>query len=243
MYQIALCDDESAALRVFAPQIATAFEKLGCPVALATFDDPCRFLESLQGGNVFHAVFLDIDMPRLDGIRLGKKLRELDYSICVVFVSNRTERVFETFAIQPLRFVRKERFSAELPDAVNEILRALEKAKTQTVTFGDATQSFCLPVADILYCEIVGKTLNIHLPRNTIRLRYRMSDTEEQLQPYGFIRIHKGYLVNCGAVFCFRKDCVELTNGEVLPLSRRRSAEVMEQFLQYTRKEVQGNRL
>lgn len=230
MYQIALCDDEVAAVKVFAPQITATFEKLGCPVTLTTFNDPCRFLESLQAGNAYHAVFLDIDMPRLDGIALGKKLRELDYSIAVVFVSSRTERVFETFAVQPLRFLRKSRFSAELPDAAREILRTLEKAKTQTVTFGDATQSFCLPVADIRYCEIVGKTLSIHLPKNTVNLRYRMSDAEEQLQPYGFLRIHKGYLVNCAAIFCIRKDCVELTNGEILPLSRRRSEEFMEKI-------------
>lgn len=243
MYQIALCDDEAAALRVFAPQIAAAFEQLGCPVALTTFHDPCRFLESLQTGNAYHAVFLDIDMPRLDGIQLGKKLRELDYSIALVFVSGRTERVFETFAVQPLRFLRKDRFSKELPDAVREVLRVLEKAKTQTVAFSDNSRSFCLPVADILYCEIVGKTLYIHLPKNTVELRCQMSDAEQLLQPYGFLRIHKGYLVNCGAVFCIHKDSVELVNGETLPLSRRRSAEVTAQFLQYTRRQVQGVRL
>lgn len=240
MYQIALCDDEAAALRLLAPQITAAFEKLSCRVELTTFHDPCRFLESLQAGNVYHAVFMDIDMPQLDGIRLGKMLRELDYSIALVFVSNRTERVFETFAVQPLRFLRKDRFSKELPDAVREVLRVLEKAKAETVVFSDHSRSFCLPVSDILYCEIRGKTLFIHLPHNTVDLRYQMSEAEQRLQPYGFLRIHKGYLVNCGAVFCIHKDRVELVNGESLPLSRHRSAEVMTRFLQYTRRQMQG---
>lgn len=243
MYQIALCDDEAAALQVYAPQIETAFEQLGCRVALTTFHDPFRFLESLQTGNVYHAAFLDIDMPRLNGIQLGKMLRELNYSIALVFVSNRTELVFETFAVQPLRFLRKDRFSKELPDAAGEVLRVLEKSKTQTVTLADHSRSFCLPVADIFYCEIIGKTLFIHLPKNTVELRCQMSDAEQKLQPYGFLRIHKGYLVNCGAVFCIRKDCVELVNGELLPLSRRRSAEVTAQFLQYTRRQMQESRL
>lgn len=243
MYQIALCDDEVAALQVYAPRIEAAFERLGCRVALTTFHDPCRFLESLEAGNSYHAVFLDIDMPQLDGIRLGKKLRELDYSIALVFVSGRTERVFETFAVQPLRFLRKDRFAKELPDAVKEVLRVLEKAETQTVALSDHSRSFCLPVADILYCEIVGKTLFIHLPKNTVELRCQMSDAEQQLQPYGFLRIHKGYLVNCSAVFCIRKESVELVNGELLPLSRHRSADVTAQFLQYTRRQIQGARL
>ena len=62
-----------------------------------------------------------------------------------------------------------------------------------------------------------------------------MSEMEDELAPTGFIRIHKGYLVNCEHIQLIQEGQVRLSNGEVLPLSRRKVLEAKQRFLIYMR--------
>ena len=64
----------------------------------------------------------------------------------------------------------------------------------------------------------------------------RMKTLEEQLSPFGFIRIHKGYLVNCRYIARFDNNSVILSSGEQLPVGRSKHATALEQYLEFIRK-------
>lgn len=239
VYRIALCDDDPAAARLYAPQISDAFLRQGAKASVAVFQSSARLWDAILHGRTFDALFLDIAMPELDGISLSQKLRSLAYTLPIVFLSSRSERVYDCFSVQALGFIRKAHFADALDATVRRLLSELAQAETSSVTFSDSSQSYRLPVAQILYLEITGKILSIVLRERTVRLRCRMHDAELLLEPYRFIRVHKGYLVNPRAIFSIEKSEIELTDGTRLPLSRQRSVAARTQFLQYTRQEIE----
>ena len=62
-------------------------------------------------------------------------------------------------------------------------------------------------------------------------MRWSMQDLEEALAPIGFLRIHKGYLVNYKFIRRLENTEAVLTSGERIPLSRRRVQEIRAQYL------------
>ena len=58
-------------------------------------------------------------------------------------------------------------------------------------------------------------------------------ELEEKLADCHFIKIHRSYLVNCMHIFRIGKSFVQLTNGTELPISRGKTEEIKQLFLQY----------
>ena len=71
---------------------------------------------------------------------------------------------------------------------------------------------------------------------STFDARVLMGDLEEKLNDQGFIRIHKGYLVNYLYIRQIGNNEVNLTNNKSLPMSNKRKEEIMEKYLSITRK-------
>lgn len=81
-----------------------------------------------------------------------------------------------------------------------------------------------------MYAECIDKTIYLHFIQEVREIRYKLSDLEEQLAPYGFIRIHKSFLVNYRFIHCIVKTECILDDQTSLPISRLRAAEVKEKF-------------
>ena len=82
----------------------------------------------------------------------------------------------------------------------------------------------------IIYVECTNKTLSIVMENEKLEITYKLTDLEEMLKGYGFIRIHKGYLVNYRYIFSIERGEVILDIGERLPVSKYRISEVKEEF-------------
>lgn len=237
--QIACCDDEILSGRMFADKIKAEFRRQGIEASVTLINQPKRFLAMLEAGCPFDACFLDVDMPELDGITLGKRLIELAPDTGIVFLSNKEEMVYRSFQVKPLRFLRKSKFDLEISDAVRAILTSIKEKEQKTVIFEDGNTIYRFFPREIIYVEIINRTLTVVRAKDSVSFRATIAAAEEMLAPHGFLRIHKSFLVNYRTVFSIQKDGVQLENGKVLPISKHRYREVLQQFLYFHRKEVE----
>lgn len=76
MISIAYCDDERAALQLYPEQVRAAFQQYHRTVEIECFQQPLALMESISANNRYNLLFLDISMPNLNGIELGKQLRK-----------------------------------------------------------------------------------------------------------------------------------------------------------------------
>lgn len=235
--QIAYCDDEMFVGQMFAQKITSEFQRQGTRVSVTLLNDPKRLLTMLESACLFDAVFLDIDMPDLDGITLGRRLAELAPNVVIIFLSNKDEMVYRALRVKPLRFLRKSAFDAEIAETVNATINAIKEAEQNAVAFEDRNQVYRFSPREIMYVEVRNQTLTVARAKDSVSFRSTIATAQELLSPYGFLRIHKSYLVNYAAIFLIKKDGVRLENGTVLPISKHRYQDVLHQFLRLHRKE------
>lgn len=236
-YEIAFCDDDASAAALFLPKIKAVFRNYAGSVSITAFQDPHRLLNYLLSGNACDILFVDIDMPKVSGISLCRQLQAHNYRIPVVFLSNMEDRVYETFEFTTVYFLRKRCFDADIEKVAKRAFRdALFQA--EAVLFSNKTQSYRIAVSTIKYIEIMNQTLSVYTTGSTVSLHYKMEKAEDMLLPYGFLRVHKGFLVNYRYIDRVQRQTLRLTDGTVIPVSRRRYKSIQEALLRLVTNEI-----
>ena len=231
--KIALCDDDARALPVIAGAAESAFSAQGIQTEIYRFSSGEALLEAMERTH-FHLLLLDIEMPGMDGIAVGKKLRAKEDETKIVYVSNAETRVFESFQVQPLGFVRKSNF-------LNDIAAVVElyvKTSTQEQA-GDYlelnTRSGLLTLKSKQVRYIEGsrnyQLLYVDGKKEPVEVKMTMERLEQMTAPYGFIRVHKGYLVNYIYIQRVSSAEVTLVDGTEIPIGRSKVGEVKVKYL------------
>ena len=157
----------------------------------------------------------------------------------IIFLTNYPQFAAEGYEVQAFRFLLKTRLDQKLVpyfQAAVEQFRSIRK----TVSFTLSGEEIDIPVNDILYIESVQRTVLLHLTKPSRlqpRLYATMTAMEEQFRPLGFLRIQKSYLVNMAHIKKLNYDKVVLSNGEELPVSQKRYAQIKIQYLGWKNKQ------
>lgn len=233
--KIAVCDDEAKALTIISASVTHIFENIGIEVSLESFMGHLELLERV-GKRAFDLIFLDISMPKMDGIKLGKAIQKSGSTAEIVFISNRTDRMFETFSVEPFGFVRKNHFIEDLNEV---IMRFVEKHKvnqeSDMVWFHDGHGTLAVDISRVKYIECIRNMQVLHFGDEVAehKIYSRMETLAEELKKHGFIRIHKSYLVSGKFIKRFDSKVLILTTGEELPVGRSRLQEAKAEYLAY----------
>lgn len=235
--KIAVCDDKRIAVDTAAAAAESILREAGLRVEIARFTKPPELLRHCEREMV-ELVLLDIEMPGLDGIELGRVLKAQEPAPEIIYISNREDKVFAALHIHPFGFVRKGQFMKDMEDVLSSYAaqrkkRSREK-KLVVVTPGGQTG---VAVSSILYFEGSGTYQQMFLTgrEEPLRISSRMKLLEEELAPEGFLRIHKGYLVNHAYIASIRTGEVILENGTSLPIRRGGTQEVRSAYLSFQR--------
>ena len=233
--RVAVCDDESRALAIVSSAVEGIFQDVGTEIIMEKFMDSAEFLERMNAVS-FDLIFLDISMPKLDGIGVGKAIKAAGSNASIVFVSSRTDRMFDTFSVEPFGFVRKGHFMEDMNEVVTRFSRKRETQKnTDMVCFKDGHGVVSVDINHVKYIECVRNTQVLYFDngQGQRKIYSRMEMLEEELRKYGFIRIHKGYLANCNYISCFEAKGLSLTTGDQIPIGRSYYQGAKAEFLEY----------
>lgn len=229
--RVAICDDEPVALNHITQIVKMEFQMNGVHIDIECFSEPDVMAERLSEEPQFNLLFLDIDMPHLNGIELASIANKLKPAPYIVFITSKEEYVFQSFKVHPFRFLRKNDFAKEIHSCIQDFINELPENVTQNfINISSQHSMYRLNVQDIIYVESIGKVLRITMKEKVLEIKYVLADIEELLAPYHFFRIHKSYLVNGAYIFSIEPKEVKLTTGEALPLSRYRVQEIKQKF-------------
>lgn len=235
-YRIAICDDSQIAVDTVKSAVTSIFSQHELMTDISTFTDPNAFADFCSENHVDLAL-LDIEMPDIDGIRLGKLLRKQNDDTEIIYISNREDKVFQAFTVHPFGFVRKNHFLKDIESTITSYIEQVfkrESAKEIIVVSEGGTRS--VTVNTIMYFEGSGAYQQMHLiGEKPVRITSRMKNLEDELAGEGFIRIHKGYLVSCAFIKSIKTGVVVMKNNEELPISRGKTQSIKEQYLAYGR--------
>lgn len=235
MYQLAICDDEPETRYYIGRTLIGAFREQGVPVSLEHYSDGNRFLDSFEAHQHFDVIFMDIEMPGINGLEVCRRIRKASADCIIVFISNKDELVFQSFEVQPFRFVRKTELGAVCTRLVCDIRKELLKKSRRILRITESGSGFIYSFAvnEILYVEAQRKQTRVVTRHDGIAMTVKLTDVEEQLRPFAFLKPHRSYLVNCSYVSIIQKDVIVLKDGTHIPLSRNRIDQVRTEFIRY----------
>ena len=235
MLKIAMLDGERLSLDLFAGAFKSAFLQRGEQTEVFAFSSPKVFLSTLSDTQ-YDLVCVALEMDEMGGIEVAEKLREVDSHVPLVFVSSRQDPVFACFDFHPIGIIRKGNF---LDDAIafvdhylNVVLPKRRSKNTLMVkVHGDTT---FIDIENINYIEGSHNYQTFYFRDGSpcVKVRQLISDLERRLFDYGFIRVHKGFLVNANEMYRMATAEIVMKNGERIPLSQKRRDAVLERYLE-----------
>ncbi len=219
--KIAVCDDEIQFIEKIAILIKKQFQ--GDIERLDTFTGS---KELLAADTDYDLIFLDIDMPELDGISTAKYYEK---NSAVIFVTNQEALVFEAYnSTDSFGFVRKSKLREDF-ESVFE--RFQKMAKTDYLSLKTNDKTLKIKISEIDYIEKIVNSVIYHTSKGNYTERNTLSKLEKTLGEYGFIRTHIGYLVNADHIENISSKDITLSNSEKIPVSRNNLKAVKTEFL------------
>ena len=219
MLSIAIVDD----VRSEAEYLASFVERYGNEnnekMKIARFKSGFDFLDGYKA--VYDAVFLDIEMPDIDGMAAARKLRDFDNDIIIIFVTNIAKYAIQGYSVGALDYLLKPPKYADIKMRMN-IISKRKRLNDYSIVIPYQGGERKLTSGEIVYVESRGHDIIFHTDGDEILWKgTTLKRVESELTEHGFYRCNNCYLVNLR--YCTEiKDNSVMVNGEELQISRAR---------------------
>ncbi len=240
--RIAVCDDETAVLKLVSVFIRTEFENRREPVTVSSYTSAVRLISDLETKQ-FDAVFLDIRMPEMDGFRAAEELRKNVPEAKIIFITTEDDLVYDSFDFQPFAFIPKtppELMKSRLSRTVDNLLAACNAVRKICIELPYNDKIYLRP-DELIYVNSEKNNLIYHTKENgDIITRAKIQDAEEILPSEIFVRIHNRIIVNMSHItnLEYTHASLTVTGGEELGISRTRKTEFEAAYDDYLRKKA-----
>ena len=232
MYHIAIVEDE----KEFSDQLTEylrQYEKENeVEIKVSVFHDGESILDGYT--SIYDAIFLDIQMPGIDGMQTAEAIREMDEEVVLMFITNMAQYAISGYAVGALDFVMKPISYYTFAMKVGRVLKRVQKkAKEQhtiLMQFPDGVKK--LDTKQICFVEIQNSMLHYHTTEGEFVVKGTMQSVEQQLAQYSFAKCNHWYMVNLLHVKEVRKNIAVVGDFE-LEISRRNKNGFLKALTEY----------
>lgn len=202
----------------------------GLEVFLDEFDHADKFLTQYKP--IYDIVFMEIELPRLNGMDAAKRLRNMDSNVVLIFVTAFARYAIRGYEVDALDFVLKPlnyyAFSLKLERAIQRVRQRSGKQIALKTSNGVR----CLEIRQIFYLETKSRMLYYHTSTGVYSVRGSLQSAEQMLMEYSFAKCNQCYLVNLQHVTDVRDDYVVVA-GTKLEISRRNRKTFLDAVVAY----------
>ena len=222
---IALCDDNKEALTELSALLKENGKTKRIELNIDCYSSGKMLIEKCVK---YDAAFLDIEMPEIDGIDLGKEIKNKNPSCILVMATAYENKFKEAFKIEASRYLTKPYDYKEVSEALNFINNRICKEHLIEVYF---QRNLCkIKSSDISYVRSINGECECYVKGVCFRKDIALSEIEKELDGSAFIRVHKSYIVNMRLIDDY-SDGFLLVDGTQIPVASRRKKEFENEYI------------
>ena len=195
--------------------------------------------------HAYDLLMLDVRMPRLDGLELARLLLRFSDPPSVVFVTAYDEHALEAFEVRASDYLLKPPSADRLGETLERVQESRQANRAPTddlstvpVEMGATTRM--VERSDITWVEAQGDYVRLHAVSGANYLvRLPISLLAERWAEFGFVRIHRGYLVSIRHITELSSEAGTSTvrvGQTELPVSRRHNRELRDRLVRAARR-------
>ena len=239
MYRIAIIDDDEKALENLKEKIESYRQSTKCEFCIRTYTSGKEYLKEDPNTDI---LFLDIEMPEMNGIEIAKEVRKKSKNTAILFCTDYQQFAINGYEVNALGYMVKPvsdyAFKLNLTHAL-KYLNDLSETQNQKIQLKSFQGIIVLDLKDILYIEVRKHNLFFHLkadstyPENPAKVRGSMDEISKSLSAFFFSKAGQSFLINIQHIKKAKSDKVIMEDGTEIPLSRIFKNSFLEDFSRY----------
>lgn len=238
--KIAFLDDDKDTLTYMVELSERYFEATTYQVEISMYTDAKSFLKT---DKEYAIIFLDIEMPFMNGLHIAQEIRKVNVDCIICFISNHQKYALSSYHIHAFDYLVKPVQENNLFHLYDEIFHYKQTylLKEKTLTFQTSTSTVSLSSSDILYVEYMETSLKyqnrscvIHTNYEEIPIKTKINELYKSLPATYFAMPHKSFIVNFINIASIDKKDIIMCNGRKIPLSHKRNTSFKKAFQIYT---------
>lgn len=229
--RITICDDDTMIVEKLQKYLKNYFSHLHlkCP-EIVCFASGETLLADQRANDI---LFLDIEMPGLNGIYVGNELKKRNKNTIIFIITSYSEYLDEAMRFHVFRYLSKpidqQRLFRNLKDAMD-----LYHSMTMKIPIETKQGVHIVPVSSIIMIEAQGKKVIVHTATHDFESTHTMQYWLDQLPTNRFFQTHRSFIVNYEHITDFDHMLVHLSTGHFTAyLTKRKYSSFKEAYLLY----------
>ena len=177
----------------------------------------------------YDIIFMDVEMPGLDGFGAAEKIRAVDADAVLVFVTNMAQYAIKGYEVDALDFIVKPADQGSINYVLDKAMKRLEGVSNAAFALKTSDGIVSLSTNDIIYVEVFDHNLVYHTTKGNYDIRGRLSDVMKRLDPKRFIMCNRSYVVNLRYVSNINNDFL-VVDGTQISISKSHRKEILQHF-------------
>lgn len=237
MIKIAIVEDEKKMREVTYQCIISSVDS-SVGIEIMQYTEAEGFLEYLGRGCECNILLTDIELPKINGVELGKIVRKKYPKIYLVFLTSHSEFAAESYMLDAYQYIMKEDMDYRLPVIMRQMIHKIVRESKEYRWVGTSLDRKKIYYKDIICIrkEKASKYVEYVMTDGVCRERITLSQLLKELNSDIFILADRSYIVNMNRIIRMRGNIIYLEENEKITLSRAQITKVKEQISQCWRK-------
>ena len=233
MFNVSICDDSKYDIDKIKNALGMFSKRKHVELSISEFSNPEMLMYEIEDGKIADIFILDVEMPNMDGFELADKIREHTETSIIIFLTSHDEMASMGYKSKALRYVIKLNLERDIEEALDSAIAEISNVNDKTITLHHYNDYWRIAYKDIICVTRISRQLVI-----TTRLLGDITDNRgikeffDMLSDNRFLFVDRSCFVNIDYISHIQGYSLKLTDGQILPISRRSLQNVKQTLLE-----------
>ena len=218
--KICICDDEKDFIHNFQLLLKQYSKKHKNINQFNSFENENDLLSYFYSQNDIDILFLDIKFQTYSGIEIAKKIRDINPSVILIFLTSFPEYALSGYKVKAFDYLVKPLSYLQLENVLDQAISELKSNEKHFLIIKDSGNIFKIKFPEIIYIETYNRNILFHLTSGSEITGHESLKAYEDKLDERFYRCHTGYIVNMAYVTSILKDCAIFNSNVNVPVCR-----------------------